>query len=163
MGDNVFCLVPGPYYEAEEDIYIQQITKMVVNSAGFPTDWDAEVGLPTEIVPLDKPYALWDRQRLPRRRQKQRQTGSLCRARGRIHEPYASHEQKRLRQGSSRQSTPGCLRNHRHQSQRQRRVFLRYSARQAGGVSAPLVPDQTRNSKARNCPRMPLSGCRPAT
>ncbi len=50
---------PGPYYEAEEDIYIQQITKMVVNSAGFPTDWDAEVGLPTEIVPLDKPYALW--------------------------------------------------------------------------------------------------------
>ncbi len=59
MGDNVFCLVPSPYYEAEEDIYIQQITKMVVNTAGFPTDWDAEVGLPAEIVPLDKPYGLW--------------------------------------------------------------------------------------------------------
>lgn len=59
MGDNVFCLVPSPYYEAEEDIYIQQITKMVVNTAGFPTDWDAEIGLPAEIVPLDKPYALW--------------------------------------------------------------------------------------------------------
>ncbi|MBN1140453.1 MAG: DUF4198 domain-containing protein [Deltaproteobacteria bacterium] len=59
MGDNVFCLVPSPYYEQEEDIYIQQITKMVVNAAGFPTDWDAEIGLPAEIVPLDKPYALW--------------------------------------------------------------------------------------------------------
>jgi cobalt/nickel transport protein len=59
MGDNVFCLVPTPYYESEEGIYIQQITKMVVNTAGFPTDWDFEIGLPTEIVPLDKPYALW--------------------------------------------------------------------------------------------------------
>jgi len=59
MGDNVFCLVPSPYYEAEEEIYIQQMTKMVVNTAGFPTDWDAEVGFPAEIVPLDKPYGLW--------------------------------------------------------------------------------------------------------
>jgi cobalt/nickel transport protein len=59
MGDNVFCLLPSPYYEEEESVYIQQISKMVVNTAGFPTDWDAEVGLPAEIVPLDKPYALW--------------------------------------------------------------------------------------------------------
>ena len=59
MGDYVFCLVPEPYYEGEEDIYIQQITKMVVNNAGLPTDWDAPMGLETEILPLDKPYALW--------------------------------------------------------------------------------------------------------
>ena len=59
MGDNVFCLVPSPYYESEEEVYIQQITKVIVNTAGFPTDWDAEIGLPAEIVPLDKPYALW--------------------------------------------------------------------------------------------------------
>lgn len=59
MGDNVFCLVPSPYLEKEEDCYIQQITKMMVNTGGFPTDWDAEIGLPAEIVPLDKPYALW--------------------------------------------------------------------------------------------------------
>jgi cobalt/nickel transport protein len=59
MGDNVFCLVPAPYYESEEEVYIQQISKMVVNTAGFPTDWDAEIGLAAEIVPLDKPYALW--------------------------------------------------------------------------------------------------------
>ncbi|MFP3912955.1 MAG: DUF4198 domain-containing protein [Desulfobacteraceae bacterium] len=59
MGDNVFCLVPAPYLEKQEDCYIQQITKMIVNTGGFPTDWDAEIGLPAEIVPLDKPYALW--------------------------------------------------------------------------------------------------------
>ena len=59
MGDNIFCLVPAPYFEKEEDSYIQQITKVIVNTGGFPTDWDAPVGLPTEILPLDKPYALW--------------------------------------------------------------------------------------------------------
>lgn len=59
MGDWVFCFTPAPYYEREEDTYIQQITKVIVNVAGLPTDWDAEIGLPAEIVPLDKPYALW--------------------------------------------------------------------------------------------------------
>ena len=59
MGDYVFCLVPEPYYEGEEDIYIQQLTKVVLNVAGLPTDWDAPTGLATEILPLDKPYALW--------------------------------------------------------------------------------------------------------
>ena len=29
------------------------------DTGGFPTDWDSEIGLPAEIVPLDKPYALW--------------------------------------------------------------------------------------------------------
>ena len=59
MGDYVFCLIPEPYYEGEEDAYIQQITKVIYNVGGLPTDWDAPVGLPAEIVPLDKPYALW--------------------------------------------------------------------------------------------------------
>jgi len=59
MGDNVFCLVPSPYFEKEEDCYIQQITKVIVNTGGFPSDWDAEIGLSAEIIPLDKPYALW--------------------------------------------------------------------------------------------------------
>ena len=59
MGDWVFCLVPAYYYDEGEGIYMQQITKMIVNTVGAPTDWDAEIGLPAEIVPLDKPYALW--------------------------------------------------------------------------------------------------------
>ena len=59
MGDHLFVLQPAPYYEAGEDIYIQQITKMVVNIAGAPTDWDSELGLKAEIVPLIKPYSIW--------------------------------------------------------------------------------------------------------
>lgn len=59
MGDYVFCLVPEPYLETKEDAYIQQITKVVVNNAGLPTDWETPVGLPAEILPLDKPYGLW--------------------------------------------------------------------------------------------------------
>lgn len=56
MGDWVFCLKPSPYLEESEMVYIQQITKTVVNVAGMPTDWNAEVGLPAEIVPLNMPY-----------------------------------------------------------------------------------------------------------
>lgn len=59
MGDWLFMLTPEPYYEASEDIYIQQITKTIINVGGMPTDWDTEAGLPTEIVPLNKPYAIW--------------------------------------------------------------------------------------------------------
>ncbi len=59
MGDHLFILQPAPYYEASEDIYIQQITKMIVNVAGAPTDWDSELGLNAEIVPLTKPYSIW--------------------------------------------------------------------------------------------------------
>jgi cobalt/nickel transport protein len=59
MGDHVFILQPAPYFEAGEDIYIQQITKMMVNVAGTPTDWDSELGLKAEIVPLTKPYSIW--------------------------------------------------------------------------------------------------------
>jgi cobalt/nickel transport protein len=55
----VFVLEAGPYYEAEEDKYIQQLTKMVMNVGGIPGNWADPVGLPTEIVPLDRPYTNW--------------------------------------------------------------------------------------------------------
>lgn len=58
-GDYVFVLTPAPFFEPEEKIYLQQITKMILNVAGVPGNWDKPVGLPAEIVPLDKPYALW--------------------------------------------------------------------------------------------------------
>ncbi len=54
-GDYIFALTPAPYYEGSEDIYIQQITKSYVNKA-MPTNWNEPLGLPTEIVPLNKPY-----------------------------------------------------------------------------------------------------------
>lgn len=59
FGDFVFYLKPAPYYEEREDAYITQITKVIVNNLGMPTDWDAEVGLQAEIIPLNRPYGLW--------------------------------------------------------------------------------------------------------
>ena len=38
-GDYVMVIVPEPYYEESEDIYIQQITKSYVNRNEIPTDW----------------------------------------------------------------------------------------------------------------------------
>lgn len=55
-GDYVLVTVPVPYYEKSEDIYIQQITKAFLNRNELPTDWMEPVGLPTEIIPLNKPY-----------------------------------------------------------------------------------------------------------
>lgn len=58
-GDHILCLVPAPYYEAEEDAYIQQTTKVIVNVGGEPGAWMDPVGLDCEIVPLCKPYDRW--------------------------------------------------------------------------------------------------------
>jgi len=59
LGDYTYVLRPAPYYEGGEDKYIQQITKTMVNIGGIPGAWDEPLGLPVEIVPLDKPYANW--------------------------------------------------------------------------------------------------------
>ncbi|HDR15821.1 MAG TPA: DUF4198 domain-containing protein [Desulfobacteraceae bacterium] len=59
MGDYIFIVVPGPYYEKADDEYIQQFTKMIVNVGGIPGNWHEPAGLPAEILPLDKPYANW--------------------------------------------------------------------------------------------------------
>ena len=58
-GDYIFVLQPAPYYEESEDVYIQQITKSILNKGGIPSGWNEPVGLPTEIVPLNKPYNVY--------------------------------------------------------------------------------------------------------
>lgn len=58
-GDYIFVLTPAPYYEEGEDIYIQQITKSYLNKGAMPTNWNEPLGLPTEIVPLNKPYQIF--------------------------------------------------------------------------------------------------------
>ncbi|MEA1051844.1 DUF4198 domain-containing protein [Lamprobacter modestohalophilus] len=58
-GDYLFGLVPAPYMEGAEDVYIQQITKTIVNKGAMPTGWNEPLGLPTEIVPLNKPYQVF--------------------------------------------------------------------------------------------------------
>lgn len=60
LGDYVFFVKPSPYFEKEEDIYIQQITKTIVNVGNLPTDWNKDFGLTAEIVPLTKPYAIYE-------------------------------------------------------------------------------------------------------
>ncbi len=59
LGDHVFVLEPEPYLEAEEGLYIQQFTKLIVNVGGVSGHWADPVGLPVEIQPLNKPYANW--------------------------------------------------------------------------------------------------------
>ncbi|PIE43429.1 MAG: nickel transporter [Gammaproteobacteria bacterium] len=60
LGDNVFVLEMAPYLEESEDAYIQQFTKTIVNVGSLPTDWDSDFNLPAEIVPLTKPYAIYE-------------------------------------------------------------------------------------------------------
>ncbi|WP_202973184.1 DUF4198 domain-containing protein [Psychromonas sp. psych-6C06] len=60
LGDYVFIVQPSPYFEKEEDIYIQQLTKTIVNVGNLPTDWNQDFGLTAEIVPLTKPYAIYE-------------------------------------------------------------------------------------------------------
>jgi cobalt/nickel transport protein len=60
LGDYVYILKPAPYFEKEEDIYIQQITKTIINVGNLPTDWNKDFGLSAEIVPLTKPYAIYE-------------------------------------------------------------------------------------------------------
>ncbi|UTC67716.1 MULTISPECIES: DUF4198 domain-containing protein [unclassified Treponema] len=60
-GDWVLVAVPHPYFEAADDGYIQQITKVFINKAGLSTDWQSRAaeGYP-EIMPLVKPYDVWE-------------------------------------------------------------------------------------------------------
>lgn len=57
-GDYALVVVPTPYYEENEDIYIQQISKTYINKGDIPSDWNTPLGLKTEIVPLNKPYGV---------------------------------------------------------------------------------------------------------
>ena len=59
-GTYVFALTPKPYWEPEEDAFITHFTKTYVSAYGDDDGWDAELGLKTEIVPLTKPFALWE-------------------------------------------------------------------------------------------------------
>lgn len=58
-GDHIFYLSPAPYFEATEESFIVHHTKTLVNAFGLEDGWDAEVGLPAEIIPAVRPYGLW--------------------------------------------------------------------------------------------------------
>ncbi len=54
-----FVMEPVPYWEPAEDCFIIHYTKTVVTAFGDDEGWDQELGLKTEIVPLSKPFALY--------------------------------------------------------------------------------------------------------
>lgn len=59
-GTYVFAMEPQPYWEPAEDSYIVHYTKTYVTAFGDDEGWDTELGLRTEIVPLSKPFGLWE-------------------------------------------------------------------------------------------------------
>ncbi|MEM6310083.1 MAG: DUF4198 domain-containing protein [Pseudomonadota bacterium] len=60
-GTYVFAMEPQPYWEPAEDAFIIHYTKTYVTAYGDDAGWDTELGLKTEIVPLSKPFGLWER------------------------------------------------------------------------------------------------------
>lgn len=58
-GDHIFYTIPDLYFEPAESVYIQHMTKVVVNAYGMEDAWDKPIGIKAEIVPLTRPYALW--------------------------------------------------------------------------------------------------------
>ncbi len=51
-----FVMEPRPYWEPAEDLSIIHYTKTIVAAYGADEGWDEPVGLPTEIVPLLRPF-----------------------------------------------------------------------------------------------------------
>jgi cobalt/nickel transport protein len=58
-GTYVFAMEPQAYWEPAEDSFITHYTKTYVSAFDDDTGWNAELGLRTEIVPLSKPFGLW--------------------------------------------------------------------------------------------------------
>lgn len=51
-----FVMEPTPYWEPSEDLSIIHYTKTIVPAFGDDQGWDEPVGLPTEIIPLLRPF-----------------------------------------------------------------------------------------------------------
>ncbi|MEM6275642.1 MAG: DUF4198 domain-containing protein [Pseudomonadota bacterium] len=59
-GTYIFAMEPQPYWEPAEDAFIIHYTKTYVTAYGDDEGWDTVLGLKTEIVPLSKPFGLWE-------------------------------------------------------------------------------------------------------
>ncbi len=55
-GVYYFAMEPTPYWEPAEDVSIIHYTKTVVAAFGGDEGWGETLGLPTEIVPLTRPF-----------------------------------------------------------------------------------------------------------
>jgi cobalt/nickel transport protein len=59
-GVYTFLMEPTPYWEPAEDCYIVHYTKTIVAAFGEEVGWDEPVGIKTEIVPLTRPFGLYE-------------------------------------------------------------------------------------------------------
>jgi len=59
-GTYIFAMEPQPYWEPAEDSFIVHYTKTYISAFDDDEGWDTELGLRTEIVPLSKPFGLWE-------------------------------------------------------------------------------------------------------
>jgi cobalt/nickel transport protein len=55
-----FFVDPTPYFEPAEEKFIKQITKVYVEAFGLEDGWDEPLGLKAEIVPLTRPFGVWE-------------------------------------------------------------------------------------------------------
>lgn len=51
-----FAMEPTPYWEPAEDVSIIHYTKTIIGVFGDDEGWDEPAGLPTEIIPLLRPF-----------------------------------------------------------------------------------------------------------
>jgi len=51
-----FVMEPVPYWEPSEDLSIIHYTKTIIPAFGDDEGWDQPVGLPTEIIPMLRPF-----------------------------------------------------------------------------------------------------------
>lgn len=58
-GVYYFYMKPKPYWEPAEDCFIIHYTKTAIGAFGSEKEWDAELGLKTEIVPLTRPFGIY--------------------------------------------------------------------------------------------------------
>jgi cobalt/nickel transport protein len=54
-----FAVEPEPYWEPAEDKFIVHYTKVAVPAFGDEDGWDEPAGLPSEIIPLTRPFGNW--------------------------------------------------------------------------------------------------------
>ncbi len=55
-----FFMEPKPYFEPSEGKFIKHLTKTIVEGYGAGEGWDKPIGLKAEIVPLTRPYGLYE-------------------------------------------------------------------------------------------------------
>ena len=55
-----FYFDPKPYFEPAEEKFIRHITQTMVDAYGYGEGWDEPIGLKAEIVPLTRPFGLYN-------------------------------------------------------------------------------------------------------